>query len=363
MNRYPFWLKSTIILVGLGMLFLLLSYGKFILMPLAFSALFAMLLVPIVRKLEGWKLGRAGSIIIALVLVAVLVSGVLSLFSWQFVQFAEDLPEVTKRLKQINADILSFADETLGIAPAQQTDYLQQALDNVIERSGQYITDMVNTTTNLFATVGLMPIFIFFMLYHKEMYETFLNKIIERRNRNQVDIVVHKVEEVVQNYLVGMISVIAILAVLNTLGLLIVGIEHPLFFGIFAAFLAIIPYIGIIIGSLPPVLYALFLTDSLLYPLGVILVFVIVQFLEGNFITPNIIGSKVSINPFIAILALLIGGQLWGISGMILFVPLVGILRVIFEEIPAMRPIGYLLGNQREYVEKSNEQLKRETEE
>ncbi|MDZ7693000.1 MAG: AI-2E family transporter [Balneolaceae bacterium] len=331
-------------------------------MPLAFSALFAMLLVPIVRKLEGWKLGRAASIIIALILVIVLVSGILSLFSWQFVQFAQDLPQVTTRLKQINENVLSFVDETVGIAPAQQTDFLQQALDNLIERSGQYVTDLVNTTTNLFTTLGLMPIFIFFMLYYKEMYSTFLNKVIERRNHTQVDAVVHKVQDVVQNYLVGLITVILILAVLNTSGLLLVGIDHAIFFGVFAAFMAIIPYIGIIIGSLPSLLYALFLTDSLLYPLGVIGVFMTVQFLEGNFITPRIIGSRVSINPFIAMLALIIGGQLWGVSGMILFVPLIGILRVVFEEIPAMRPVGYLLGNQLKYIEKSNEQLKGESE-
>ncbi|MDR8394023.1 AI-2E family transporter [Aliifodinibius sp. S!AR15-10] len=346
MKTYPFWFKSTMILIGLSLLFLILSYGKFILMPLAFSALFSMLLVPVTKRLEAWKLGRAGSIVIAMVLVVVLFFGILSLFSWQFVQFAEDLPQVTERLRQFNADILTFVDQQLGIAPDQQTDYLQQALDNLIEQSGQYVTGMVNTTTNLFTTLGLMPIFIFFMLYYKEMYETFLNKIIERRSHSQVDAMVSKVQEVTQNYLVGLITVILILAVLNTIGLLIVGIDHAIFFGIFAAFLAIIPYIGIIIGSIPPLLYALFLTDSLLFPLGVVLVFVSVQFLEGNFITPRVIGSRVSINPFIAMIALIIGGQLWGVSGMILFVPLVGILRVVFEEIPALRPVGYLLGNQ-----------------
>lgn len=362
MKEYPFWFKSTMILMGLTLLFLILSYGKFILMPLAFSALFSMLLVPVIQYLEGWRFGRAGSIIVAMILVVILIFGVLSLFSWQFVQFAEELPQVTDRLRQLNADVLTFLDKQLGIAPDQQTDYLQQALDNLIEQSGQYVSGLVNTTTNLFTTLGLMPIFIFFMLYYKEMYETFLNKIIERRSYSQVDALVDKVQEVTQNYLVGLITVILILAVLNSVGLFIVGIDHAIFFGVFAAFLAIIPYIGIIIGSLPPLLYALFLTSSLLYPLGVILVFVVVQFLEGNFITPRVIGSRVSINPFIAIIALIIGGQLWGVSGMILFVPLVGILRVVFEEIPALRPVGYLLGNQIEYgnedKESSEEQSK-----
>lgn len=340
------------ILIGITLLFMIMSYGKFILMPLAFSALLSMLLVPIINFLERWKFGRAGSIIVTLILVIAVFSGILSLFSWQFVQFAEELPQVTSRLKQLNADMLSFLDQQMGITPDQQTDYVQQGLDNLIERSGQYVTGLVNTTTNLFTTLGLMPIFIFFMLYYKEMYQVFLNKIVERRSHSQVNAMVDKVQEVTQNYLLGLMTVILILAVMNTIGLLIVGIDHALFFGVFASFMAIIPYIGIIIGGLPPFLYALFLTNSLLYPMGVVIVFMVVQFLEGNFITPRVIGSRVSINPFIALIALIVGGQLWGISGMILFVPLLGILRVVFEEIPAMRPVGYLLGNQKEYGKK-----------
>jgi predicted PurR-regulated permease PerM len=162
---------------------------------------------------------------------------------------------------------------------------------------------------------------------------------------SKVDKLLDNIQNVTQDYLVGMLSVIGILAVLNTTGLLIIGLEHALFFGVFASLLAIIPYIGIIIGALPPLLFAFLLTDSLLTPVLVIAVFGTVQFLEGNFITPRIVGSKVSINPFVAMIALIVGGELWGISGMILFVPLIGILKVIFDQIPEMKPYGYLLGN------------------
>lgn len=154
---------------------------------------------------------------------------------------------------------------------------------------------------------------------------------------------------VTQNYVVGLISVIGIMAVLNALGFWVIGLENALFFGVFAAIWAIIPYIGIVIGSLPAFLFAFLFTDSLLIPLGVLGVISMVQFLEGNFITPNIIGSKVSINPFVALLALIIGGEIWGIAGMILFVPFVGILRSIFMAVDGLEPYGYLLGTQRDY--------------
>lgn len=347
---YPFWLKASITLIGLSLLFVILSYGKFILMPLAFAAFLSMLLNPVVERLEKWKLGRALSIIITMLLVLIVFAGIISLISAQFVQFAERVPEVTERLKTVTADGIEFLEETVGLSQEQRTNYLQQGLSNLIDRSGSYVSSILGATTSTFTLMSLLPIFMFFMLYYKEMYQTFFQKLFEQKDgSSRIDEVLDNVQDVTQNYLVGMLTVIGILAVLNTTGLFIVGLEHALFFGVFASLLAIIPYIGIIIGALPPLLFAFLLGDSLLQPVLVIAVFGTVQFLEGNFITPRIVGSKVSINPFMAMLALIIGGEIWGISGMILFVPLIGILRVIFEEIEELKPYGYLLGNKIEY--------------
>ncbi|MBR9918087.1 AI-2E family transporter [bacterium] len=349
-NKHPFWLKSSVTLIGLSLLFVILSYGKFILMPLAFAAFISMLLNPVVSKLESWKLGRAFSIILTLLLVVIVFSGIVTLISAQFVQFSERIPEVTDRLKSVTAEGVQFLEETVGISEEERTNYLEQGLSNLIDKSGQYIGSVVSATTSAFTLMSLLPIFIFFMLYYKEMYQTFFRKLFERKEGNSmIDGVLGNVQEVTQNYLVGMLTVIGILAVLNTTGLLLIGLEHAIFFGVFASLLAVIPYIGIIIGALPPLLFAFLLGDSLLTPLLVIAVFGTVQFLEGNFITPRIVGSKVAINPFMAMLALIIGGELWGISGMILFVPLIGILRVIFEQIEELKPYGYLLGNRIEY--------------
>jgi len=349
-QKHPFWLKSSVTLIGLSLLFVILSYGKFILMPLAFAAFVSMLLNPVVSKLESWKLGRAFSIILTLLLVLIVFSGIVTLISAQFVQFSERIPEVTERLKTVTADGVDFLEETVGISEEERTDYLEQGLSNLIDKSGQYLGSILSATTSAFTLMSLLPIFVFFMLYYKEMYQTFFRKLFERKEGNSmIDGVLDNVQEVTQNYLVGMLTVIGILAVLNTTGLLLIGLEHAIFFGVFASLLAVIPYIGIIIGALPPLLFAFLLGDSLLTPLLVIAVFGTVQFLEGNFITPRIVGSKVSINPFMAMLALIIGGELWGISGMILFVPLIGILRVIFEQTEELKPYGYLLGNKIEY--------------
>lgn len=350
-EKYPFWFKSTIILIGLSLLIILLTSAKFILMPVAFSAFLAMLLNPLVKLFEKLKVGKALSILLTMIVVIVVLAGILFLISVQFTQFAERVPEVTEKLKTVSGQAIGFLEEQVGISQEEQSKYIEQGINNLIDQSGNLVSSVVGATTNMFTVLGLLPIFVFFMLYYQEMYRVFFQKLFaaKKGDYTHVNNLLDRIQEVTQNYLGGMLTVIGILALLNTIGLLIIGLEHALFFGVFASLLAIIPYIGIIIGALPPLLFALLLTDSLIAPLLVIAVFSTVQFLEGNFITPNIVGSKVSINPFVAMLALIVGGQLWGISGMILFVPLIGILKVIFDQIPELKPYGYLLGNTIEY--------------
>lgn len=345
MKTYPFWFKCTIIILGLILFYIVLVYGKFILMPLAMSALIAMLLDPLSRQLEKMKIGRIASILLSIVLVIVVAIGIFSLLSLQFVQFADRLPEANEKLQAISTDLLTYFQSMFGIAPEQQVDFLQQGLSNVIDKSGEYLTTALGATTNVFTTIAILPFFVFFMMYYKNMYQTFIHKAWKDEDTSAIESVITGIQKVTQNYIVGMISVVGILGILNFIGLWIVGLENALFFAAFAAILAIIPYIGIIIGSLPAILFALLFTESLLTPLAVIGVFAMVQFLEGNFITPNIIGSQVSINPFMALLALILGGEIWGISGMILFVPFLGILRCILVEVEELRPYGYLLGN------------------
>jgi predicted PurR-regulated permease PerM len=163
----------------------------------------------------------------------------------------------------------------------------------------------------------------------------------------------------VHSYIVGLLIVITIIAVLNIVGLLALGIKYAVFLGILSAALTVIPYIGIIIGAALPVLVALITKDSLLYPLGVMAIFAFVQFLEGNFITPNIIGSKVNVNPLAAIVALIIGGKIWGIIGMIMAIPMCGILKIMFSHYPRLKPYAILLqSTNKDDEEKSMEALK-----
>lgn len=347
-DQYPLWFKGTIILLGIYLIFFILTISKFILMPLAFSALLAMLLEPITKWFENRKMNRTVGIILSITLLIIFLAGIISLLSIQLMGFVGQLPEANERIQAVSRDLIQFFQNQFGIAPERQIQYLQQALSTVVNKSGKYMSAALGATTSVFTTMALIPLFVFFMLYYKEMYRRFLHWIAKKGNSQAIDSVVESIQKVTQNYIVGMMLVIGILAMLNGIGLWAVGMEHVLFFAIFAAVLAIIPYIGIIIGSLPAVVYAFLFSGSLIQPLLVIAIFAIVQFLEGNFITPNITGSSVSINPFVAMVGLLVGGELWGISGMILSVPFIGILKCVFDQVEALKPYGYLFGNSRD---------------
>lgn len=347
-KQYPLWLKGTAVMLGLFLLVLLLIHGKFVLKPLAFGIFFALLLDPLRERLERLNVGRMGAILLSMLGVFLVLAGIFFLLSMQFAQLAERLPEAGDKIQMIGADLIAFTEQTFGLSPERQVRFLEKGLQQLVDRSGQYLSTALGATTSVFTTLALFPLFLIFIMYYRETYRNFLHQVFQRRDQRSVDSVVSNIQEVAQRYILGMIAVVILLALLNWLGLWLVGLENALFFAVFAAILAVIPYIGIILGSLPAILWALLFTESLWNPVAVMGVFAAVQFLEGNLITPNIIGSQVSINPFMALLALIIGGQLWGISGMILSVPFLGILRCVFMEVESLRPYGYLLGSGQE---------------
>ncbi len=349
---YPFWLKAPLILLGLCLLVLIMSYARFILMPLAFAALFSMLLNPVIKRFESWKMNRVMSIILALLIITVLLSVLVTFITIQTIQFSDRLADVAEKLKDSSYGGFQFIEGITGISEERQTEYLKDGLSNLFETGGEFMSSMAGATMGTLIFLGLLPIFIFFMLYYKEMYKTFLEKTFIKSRNSDNHKVVTKVQKVTKNYLVGLFTVIGIMAVLNAIGLLIIGLDYAIFFAVFASFLTIIPFIGSILGALPALLYAFLFGDSLLLPLLVIFVFTMVQLLESSFLTPKIVGNRVSINPFVAIIVLLIGGQLWGIAGMILFIPLIGILRVGFSQVKELEPYGYLLGNIIDYRER-----------
>jgi predicted PurR-regulated permease PerM len=148
------------------------------------------------------------------------------------------------------------------------------------------------------------------------------------------------------NFIKGMLLVYLIVGLLNSLGLYILGIPHPVLFGFTASILTFIPYVGIIIAALLPITISWVTYNSIWYPVGVIAVFSVVQYLEANVIFPLAVSSRLKLNALVTIAAIVIGGILWGVAGLILFIPFLGIMKMIADRTPDLKIWSILLGGE-----------------
>jgi predicted PurR-regulated permease PerM len=315
---------------------LAISARSFII-PLAFSALLALVLNPLLRKMESWGLPRIVGIILAMLCLVIILGGLATYSAYQLNLLLGDLPSIEKRIVELFDNLIGNLESLLGSSVMDQSGLWEDTFKQV----APFFGDFIKGTSSVATILVQIPIYIFLILLYKEKFLRFLAEILNDTGEAQSR--VSEVKKVVQGYVSGLFLVILILAVLNSFGLWALGIKYALFFGIFSAILTVIPYLGNAIGGLLPFLVALVTKDSAWYAVGVVGVYVVIQFLEGNFITPNVMGSKVSVNPLAALIALLIGGQILGIAGIILAIPFLGIIKTMLGHSQTLKPIVILI--------------------
>ncbi|MFT2007842.1 AI-2E family transporter [Pontibacter sp. 13R65] len=332
-------------MLGIILLIWLLQMFKSVLMPMAFALLFALLLLPMTRDMEKLRIPRPLAILISIILVIVILALVIWFLSMQIVSLTSELETIGQNFDLLLMRVQDYLYRNFDIAPANKSDFIKNAIGSLREFSTAFVGSTISMTTGALAAFTIVPIFVFCLLYYRDHLEQFMFKFVAKDSRSNLNNTITNIQQVIQSYISGLMIVIMIVALLNSAGLLLLDVKYAIFFGIFASILTIIPYIGILIGALLPALFTLATTGHLIDAVLVVGVFVFVQFLEGNFITPLVVGSKVSINPFAAIVALLIGGEIWGAAGMILSIPVIATLKVIFDAYPPLSPFGFLLAD------------------
>jgi putative heme transporter len=324
-----------LMVLALVIAFLILS--KDIIMPMAFAALFSVVLLPVVKLFER-KMGEIAAISLTLFCVLIFML----LIGWfiisQLTSLAASLPDLEQKFLDFISNTSSSLNQQLNISTTEQVQYLKDSLKNI----SSYLGSILLSTSYLAYFFVQVPIYIFLFLLYRNRFKDFLLALKPNSDLKWKD----EIQSIVRAYISGLTLVVLIAGVLNSIGLLILGIEHAIFFGFLSGALTMIPYIGITLGAALPTLVALLTKDSAWYAVGVIAVHGVVQFLEGNFITPKITGSKISINALAAIVALLVGGKVWGIAGMILAVPAVGIVKILMNYSNSLKPFVILLGDE-----------------
>jgi predicted PurR-regulated permease PerM len=290
-----------------------------------------------------------------------LICGTLYFVALQLVDILDIWPELQKRTVILFEDVEKWVKVALpGGKKWVKTNSLSEVSLEYLSNNGPSI---LLSATSLLAEMTLIPLYMFFILYYRHFFREVLYRFLGKKEEERINHILYRVYDVIHNYLSGIFIVMVIVGTLNTMSLVMLSIPYAIFFGFFAAFLLLIPYIGIMIGALLPIIMALITKDSAMYGVGVAVAFSLIQFLEGNFITPYVVGSKISINPLMSIIALLIGALVWGVAGMALALPIVAIVKVICDHFTDLKPIGYMLGDPFELQEDDNNKAEVEAKE
>lgn len=346
MNRpLPFYIRLAIVLF----LFMLLGYVmialKDLIVPLFLSFLFSYLLYPIAGFLERHKFSRILANLISIILgMGIFIGCCFFLIRQAQVLFA-DLPALKENAFH-NIDALNEWMQTkLGVKTLDLQQWLKEQVNSLFVSGNHFLRNLFERTAGTLFKIFIIPVFVFCMLYYRDKFKVFIFKIVPPERYATAESIISSMSSVIINYMTGILIVVCILCVTNSIGLTLLGVKFSLLLGIISATFNFIPYFGTLFGGAITVTFTLLTASEPEKALWVAVYFISIQIIEHNILTPNITGGKVNLNPFITILSLMLGAMMWGIAGMFLTIPIVGICKITCDHIESLKPYAFLIGD------------------
>lgn len=340
----PLYAKLSLITMGLIAFFYILYVGQDILVPIIFATIIAILLNPVVNFLCKKGMNKVLAILIVLIVALVIIAALMYFIGSQISSFTESLPEFKQKISVIFNDMTDWVSQKFNVGKPKIAALVDKTKGEGMSNSSAVIGQTLGTIGGVLALVFLLPVYTFMILFYKPLLLEFIARLFERDKHKVVAEVLMQTKALIQSYLIGLLLEAALVAALNSAALLIIGIKYAVLIGIIGALLNLIPYIGGLVAISIPMLLAI-ATKEPIDALWVFIAYIIVQFIDNNFFVPKIVASKVKINALVSIIVVLIGGALWGVSGMFLAIPLTAIIKVIFDRIEPLAPYGFLLGD------------------
>lgn len=322
-----------------------LIMARQILYPMAFGGLFAYLLYPLVNFLEKNRFPRILAILVSILLAIVVIAGIFMLFYNQLSTMFDDFDALKERALANIVSFQSTLQDKLGLSHNLIEQTLQKQVDFFFGGESGGLRELFTATTGTIFRLVILPVYVFLFLFYRTKFAYFILKIVKEKDKKVTLKILRDISTIASRYMGGVLIVVLILCMLNSTGLLIIGVEYAILLGIISAFFNFIPYFGTLMGGSIPLIFVLLTADKpWATGLKVAILFMIVQFIENNILTPNIVGGNVKINPFFVIIGLVIGAVIWGIPGMLLIIPVLAIARIITSNIDHLKPYGFLLG-------------------
>ena len=341
----PIYAKASLLLMGICAFVYMLFIGQQVLLPIIFATIVAVLLNPFVQFLVRHHLPRILAIVIAVLLAMLVTAALVYFISSQINSFAEASPRYKEKLDGLLKQTIAWVSTQVNIAPEKLTGWLANAQSEVMKNSGAILGQTLSTVGGFVLGTVLLPVYVIMILWYQPLLREFFRRVFVRDNQGTVSEVLVEAETLIQSYFIGLLLEFAIIATLDSIGLLILGIDYAILLGIIGALLNVIPLIGGVTTVALSMMVALVTKDSPSYALLVMVMFVVIQFFDNHFIIPKVVASKVKLNALISVIVVLAGGALWGILGMFLSIPLSAIAKVICDRIEPLKPWGFLLGD------------------
>ncbi|MBC7745322.1 MAG: AI-2E family transporter [Flavobacterium sp.] len=341
-KQYPFYLKSTVILFGLILFTYILLNLQDILIPIAFALIISILLNPLYVRFTHLKIPKVLAIMLTLIIALVFMSAIFYFLSSQIIKLGETLPVLKEKFSALLVELQQWLQSNFGLTIQKQIQLLNEGVDSNKALVGRTLGSVLGIVGILL----LLPVYIFLFLFYKPLIVNFLFEVFAEENSKKVKAVLGQTKSAIQSYIIGLLIEAIIVAALNTTALLILGVEYAILLGVIGALLNMLPYVGGIVAIILPVLMATVTEDGYTTQLGIVGAYALIQFIDNNILVPRIVSSKVQINALVSILVVLLGGALWGLSGMFLSIPTIAVMKIIFDRVEDLKPWGKLIGDE-----------------
>jgi predicted PurR-regulated permease PerM len=319
---------------------IILYFGKTLFIPLFFGLLIAIVMHPVCKWLQAKGWGKALAITACLLIVTLLFAALLALLVWQLSKFGKDAPAILNQLEGTLQQLQKWMVANIGATTGIENNWGEKLIGNI----GGIVKSTVQTTVNTLFILLLTPVYTALFMYHRKVLAQCLKLITPEKYQQQLNTILHQTIYTYFNYIKGMVLVYIIVGILNSIGLYALGVNNAILFGMLCAIMTIIPYVGIFVSALLPISTVWLQTGNIWYPLGVVGVFSFVQYLEANVIFPKVVGTQLHVSTLAMLVAIIIGGIIWGVAGMVLFIPFVAILKIVSDNIEEWGPLNLLLG-------------------
>ena len=327
--------------------FAILILGKGVLIPLSIALLVAFILLPVANRFEKWSISRMVSALLSVILAILLIGGILFLFSAQIIKLSDEFSDFRAKIISLFAEVTVYINRNFGFVDDLGRDELVDIIKNWVKSSfGTLVSQSFSNTISFLTGLFISIIFTFLLLIYRTGFVQAFARFGPEKNRKRLISMFKRIQQVGQKYLSGMLVLTVIIGLANSIGLLLIGVDNPFLFGFLGAALSIIPYVGTILGAVIPILYTFLSYEALWMPLAVLILFYAVQQIADNILSPIIVGGNLNVNALTVILSLIVGASVWGVAGMVLFLPFAAMLKVVCEEYDELKPVALLMEDQ-----------------